>query len=124
MQIFGEASGMQTNLRKVCVIPMHCDGEIEKAVGTALQCTISNFPTTYLGLPISDKELRRSDDLAWIEKIGNKFPSWKASLMTLVGRAVLVQFVLTAIPIYLLVAIKVPQWFILVVDKIRRSFLW
>ena len=44
--------------------------------------------------------------------------------MTLAGRAVLVRFVLTAIPIYLLVAIRVPKWFIRAVDKIRRSFLW
>jgi len=43
--------------------------------------------------------------------------------MTLTGWAVFVRFVLTTIPIYLLVAIKVPRWFIRAVDKIR-SFLW
>lgn len=36
----------------------------------------------------------------------------------------LVKFVLTAIPIYILVAIKVPKWFLRAVDKIRRGFLW
>jgi len=75
-----------------------------------------------LGLPISDKKLRKCDLLSWIEKIANKLPGWKASLMTLAGRAVLVRFVLTAIPVYLLVAIKVPKWFIRAIDKIRRSF--
>jgi len=50
--------------------------------------------------------------MTWIEKIANKLPGWKASLMSLAGRAVLVRFVLTVIPIYLLVAIKVPKWFI------------
>ena len=44
--------------------------------------------------------------------------------MNLAGRTVLVRFVLTAIPINLLVALKVPKWFIRAVDKIRRSFLW
>jgi len=44
--------------------------------------------------------------------------------MTLVGRAVLVRFVLTAIPIYLLVAIKVSKWFLRSMDKIRRGFLF
>ena len=44
--------------------------------------------------------------------------------MTLAGRVVLVRFVLTAIPVYLLVAIQVPKWFIRAIDKIRRSFLW
>jgi hypothetical protein len=32
--------------------------------------------------------------------------------------------VLTAIPIHLLVAIKVSKWFLRAVDKIRRDFLW
>jgi hypothetical protein len=44
--------------------------------------------------------------------------------MTLAGRAVLVRFVLTAIPIYLLVAIKVSKWFLRSMDKIRRGFLF
>jgi len=62
--------------------------------------------------------------MVWIEKIANKLPGWKASLMTLAGRAVLVKSVLTAIPIYILVAIKVPKWLLRAVDKIRRGFLW
>jgi hypothetical protein len=75
-----------------------------------------------LGLPIFDKKLRRHDLLPWIEKIANKLPGWKASLMTLAGRAVLVWFILIAIRIYLLLAIKVPKWFIRAIDKISRSF--
>src|SRR6185503_14264236 len=105
------------------MIPIHCDREIVEVVNSTLQCT-TNFPTTYLGLPISDRKLRRSDLMSWIEKIANKLPGWKASLMSLAGRAVLVRFVLTAIPIYLLIAIRVPKWFIRAVDKIRKSFLW
>jgi len=93
-------------------------------VNNTLQCNTASFPTTYLGLPISDKKLRRGDLLTWIEKIANKLPGWRASLLTLAGRAVLVRFVLTAIPIHLLIAIKVPKWFLRAIDKIRRGFLW
>ena len=31
---------------------------------------------------------------------------------------------LSAIPIYVLIAIKVPKWFIKAVDKLRRAYLW
>ena len=65
--VFGDVSGLQTNLQKSCVIPIHCEGEIVEAVNSTLQCTTSNFPTTYLGLPISNKKLR-GDLLPWIEK--------------------------------------------------------
>ena len=116
-------SRLQTNLHKSCVIPIQCDDSIEEVVINAQQCSTSTFPATYLGLPVSDKKLRRSDLLAWIEKVANKLPGWKASLLSLAGRAVLVRFVLTAIPIYLLVSLKVPKWFIQAIDKIRRGFL-
>jgi len=49
LQVFGEvSSGLQTNLQKSCVIPMNCEGGIMEAVSTTMQCTPTNFPTTYL----------------------------------------------------------------------------
>lgn len=87
LQFFGDASGLHTNLAKSCVIPIQCDTNIvEEAVSGTLQCSTYSFPTTYLGLPISDKKLRKRDLLAWIEKITNKLPGWKASLLNLAGR--------------------------------------
>jgi hypothetical protein len=35
-----------------------------------------------------------------------------------------VKLVLLAIPIYLLIAINVPKWFIKLANKIRRGFVW
>lgn len=40
------------------------------------------------------------------------------------GQLILVQVVLTAIPLHLLVALDVPRWMIKAVDKIKRNFLW
>jgi len=99
LQVFEKASGLRTNLQKSCVIPIQCDDEIAEVVNNTLQCTTTSFPTTYLGLPISDKKLRRCDLLILIEKIANKLPGWKAPLLSLAGRAVLVRFVITTIPI-------------------------
>ena len=125
LEVFGNASGLHTNLHKSNVIPIKCDRDIIEVVSGTLQCTTASFPSAYLGLPISDKKLRKGDLMTWIEqKIANKLPGWKASLMSLSGRAVMVRFVLSAVLIYLLVALKVPKWFIKAIDKIRRSFLW
>lgn len=44
--------------------------------------------------------------------------------MNMVGRAVWVRFVLSALPIHVLIAINVLKWFIKAIDKHRRSFLW
>jgi hypothetical protein len=77
-----------------------------------------------LGLPISDRKLKRNDLKLWIDKIADRLPNWKARLLNLAGRTTLVRFVLSVIPIYLLIVIKIPKWVIKSIDKIRREFLW
>ena len=62
--------------------------------------------------------------MPWIEKIADNLPCWKATLMNRAGRITMVRFVLSAIPIYSLIAINVPKWFTRAIDKFRREFLW
>lgn len=62
--------------------------------------------------------------MPWIEKIADKLSGWKAGLMNRAGRATLVRFVLAAIPVYLLIAMNIPKWFIKAVQKIQKGFLW
>jgi hypothetical protein len=57
-----------------------------------------------------------------IDKVADKLPGWKAALLNRAGRAAMVRFVLSAVPIYQLIAINVPKWFIRAIDKIRRDF--
>ena len=121
---FGVASGLQTNLQKSCVIPIRCEEEELEIVSTTLPCPTSSFPCTYLGLPISNSKLKKADLMLWIEKVENKLLGWKTSLMNMAGRVTWVRFVLTAVPIYVLIAIKVPKWFIRAINKLRRAFTW
>jgi mannosylglycoprotein endo-beta-mannosidase len=55
LNLFGEASGLKTNLQKSTVLPIRCgDGEVA-AVQNLLPCPLSDFPCKYLGLPLSLK---------------------------------------------------------------------
>lgn len=93
-------------------------------VGHTLPCTAAEFACTYLGLPMSDKKFWKAELLVWVDKISNRLPGWQASLMNMAGRTTWVCFVLSAIPIYVLVAIKVPKWFIKAINKMRHAFVW
>ena len=55
---FGEATGLKLNQAKSSVIPMNCDAHALEDVLHGFGGTISCFPTTYGGLPISTKRLR------------------------------------------------------------------
>jgi hypothetical protein len=61
--------------------------------------------------------------MPWIEKIVDKHPNWKESLINLVGRSLMVKFVLYVISVYLLLAMNAPKWMIKSIDKIRRGLL-
>jgi len=124
LNLFGDASGLKTNLQKSSVLPIRC-GDMElTTIQNLLPCAVSEFPCNYLGLPLSLKKLTKGQIQPIIDKIADQLPGWKADLMTRAGRKVQVQFVLTAMLVYLVMAIDFPPWAIKAVDKLRRGFLW
>jgi len=58
-----------------------------------------------------------------LDKVADYLPGWKASQLNKAGRLVFVRVVLTAAPIYLLIAMDFPKWFFKAIDK-RWGFLW
>ena len=70
-----------------------------------LPCALTDFPCKYLGLPLSLKKLTKDQIQPMIDRVADQLPGWKAELMTKVGRKVQVQFVLTNMLIYLIMAL-------------------
>jgi hypothetical protein len=109
LNIFGHASGLRTNLSKSSVSPIHCSEEEIALTADVLSCSIKEFPCTYLGLLLSVGKPTKEMLLPLIDKIADYLPGWKASLMNRAGRLVMVRAVLTAAPIYLLIAMDLPK---------------
>ena len=70
-------------------------------------------------MPLSIRKLTKTDLQPIVDKIADMLPGWKAALMSTAGRAVLVKAVLTAVPVYLLIALDVPKWLLRAIDKMR-----
>jgi hypothetical protein len=60
LEIFGEASGLKTNIQKNNVYPIRC-GEEVVTLQELLPCEISSFPCKYLGLPLSLQAIQKSN---------------------------------------------------------------
>ena len=124
LSLFGEASGLKTNVQKSNVLPIQCSDEDLEIITSLLPCEVLSFPCKYLGLPLSLRKLTKDQVQPIIDRIADQLPAWKADLMTKAGRVVQVQFVLTAMLIYLLMATDLPAWAFKAIDKIRRGFVW
>ena len=83
-----------------------------------LSCTIGAFPCKYLGIPLSTRKLRWSEEQFLIDAVAARIPLWKGHLMNTAGRVALTQATLSSIPVHLSIAVCLSPW---AVDRIDRS---
>jgi hypothetical protein len=124
LQIFGEASGLFSNLDKSVATPIHCSAEDIERVQHILTCRVEGFPSRYLGVPLSIFRLKKSDEQALIDAVAARLPLWKGSLLNIAGRTTLVRSTLSAIPVHMSIVLCLSSWAIECIDKLRRAFIW
>jgi hypothetical protein len=124
LQCFGGASGLHTNLGKCSISPIRCTDEHLAIAAQEFPCGIKTFPCTYLGLPLSYKRLPKSSLQPIVDNVCRRLSPWLSKFYTSAGRLVLIKSVVTAIPIYLSIAMDLPQWLLDFIDKRIRAFFW
>jgi len=115
---------LYTNLDKCVANPIACSQEELQLVENMLSCTIGAFPCKYLGIPLSTRKLRRSEEQFLIDAVAAHIPLWKGHLMNTASRVALTQVTLLAIPVHLSIAVCLSPWAVDRIDKLRRSFIW
>ena len=83
------ASGLSTNLDKCTITPIRCSADDIQAVQDVFPCRVQDFPTRYLGTPLSISRLSRADELVLVDAVAVRIPTWKTGLLTTAGRATL-----------------------------------
>jgi hypothetical protein len=70
------------------------------------------------------RKLRNADWQGLIERIEKKLSSWKGKHLSVGGRLVLINSVLTSLPMYMLSFFEVPREVLHKLDYLRSRFFW
>lgn len=122
--VFQQISGLAINLHKSELIVIKDQDQLGERLGAHLGCKLGKLPMTYLGLPLSSKKLNKNAYLPLIQRFNNRLAGWAAKHLTIAGRVVLINQILSSLPVYYMSCFKIPIWVIQEIDKIRRNFLW
>lgn len=124
VQMFGEASGLFSNLDKSVATPIGCSDLDIDLVQETLSCKIEAFPCRYLGIPLSIYKLKKMDEQILIDSVAARIPQWKGKLLNVAGRMALAKATLSAIPVHMPIALCLSPWALEQIDKRRRAFIW
>lgn len=92
-------------------------------------CNILGFASTpnigkYLGIPLKHLGSSSLDYNFILDRVKNKLAGWKANLLSLVGRAILIQASSSTIPAYVMQCSLLPHRILEGIDQVNRNFLW
>lgn len=78
----------------------------------------------YLGIPIFQRRVSKHTFAYILDGMRRKLGNWKANMLSLAGRRVLVQSALSTLPTYTMQVLALPMGVCKDIDKLCRDFLW
>ena len=92
-------------------------------------CDILGFKSTpnlgkYLGFPLKHQGGNNQDQNFILDRVKQKLAGWKANLLSLAGRTVLIQASTSTIPAYVMQCTALPKKLLDDIDRVNRNFLW
>ncbi|XP_078150204.1 uncharacterized protein LOC144545511 [Carex rostrata] len=124
LYIFENISGLAVNLSKSELLLIKTIQPRANELATLMGCKLGTFPFTYLGLPLFPTKLPKSTYLPLLTRFSTRLTGWAARYLSIAGRLVLLNSVLSSLPVYFMSVLLLPEWVLKEIDKIRRRFLW
>lgn len=122
LKCFEKVSGFKVNLNKSRLYGVGVNSDEVVNMARWMQCSVGEFPFTYLGLPIGECMRRESAWRVVVEKIKKRLCGWKAKTMSFRGRLTLVKSVLGSLPLYYFSIFRVPLCVTKKLESIRKDF--
>jgi hypothetical protein len=122
LSTFEQLSGLKINFHKS---ELYCYGEakdFEHEYANLFGCNTGCVPFKYLGIPMHHRKLSNNDWKIIEEKFQKKLSSWKGKLLSVGGRLVLINSVLTSLAMYMLSFFEIPKGVLKKLNYYRLRF--
>ncbi|KAL2933787.1 hypothetical protein RDABS01_016906 [Bienertia sinuspersici] len=124
LKLFAQATGLEISAAKSEVF---CAG-VDKAIVDRIQALsgfkVGSLPFTYLGVPMSPKQMHPNDCEKLVDKMCAKIKVWSLRNLSYAGRLQLVNSVLLSISSYWCQIFLLPKSIIHRIIEVCRSYLW
>jgi hypothetical protein len=120
---FEMVSGLKVNFWKSCIMGVNVSDDFLQTATDFLNCRLGRMPFKYLGLPVGSNPRLASTWAPMVDTLKRRLGSWGNKYVSLGGRIVLINAVLSSIPIFFLSYMKMPTKIWKEVVTIQRNFL-
>jgi hypothetical protein len=123
LEQYAAFTGLRVNYHKSSLIPINLSQDEAAFLSQEFLCQLGTMPFTYLGLPMGTTKPSIRDLSPLIDRVERRL-STVTSFLSYGDRLVLVNSVLSSLPTYFMLTLKLPPGLILVIDRARRHCLW
>ena len=124
LSTFEQLSGLKINFHKSEIFCFGKARDNEVFYSQLFGCGVGKFPFRYLGLPMHTRKLSNKDWQTIENRIEKKLSGWKGKLLSVGGRLVLLNSVLSSLPMFMMSFFELPKGVLEKIDCFRSRFYW
>jgi len=119
---FEQLSGLKINFHKSEIFCFGKAKDHEEFYSRLFGCVIGKYPFRYLGLPMNTRKLNNKDWKVIEERIEKRLSGWKGKMLSVGGRMVLINSVLSSLPMFMMSFFELPKGVLEKIDCFRSCF--
>jgi hypothetical protein len=121
--IFEQLSGLKIN-HKSEIFSFGKAKDMEDQYKPIFGCEFGTLPLKYLGIPVHYRRLRNAERNPIEKRFASKLGCWRSKMMSYGDRLVLINSVLTSLPMFMLSFLEIPIGVRKRLDYYRYNFFW